>query len=590
MTDLCSCTGAESPIVNEIQAMLSGGLRSSRKALFLDGMSPDPVQNKLPLEDLAKVLTQSVAKKHSSLTGNLGKSEELDLPSVITFPYSRHSSYAELRDLVKVFKPKDVYPCTTDEAKWHEGVSIRQLFGDLCSDTIFRHDSQMRELCGALNEPYQDDTQTSWTTCGAESSKKTGSSIGSYDQKKDENGLFENQAMLVQKSRKIVEHSLSAPNNPFPNTEATSTNFLRDSHDRLRLSDLNEDCVSKFSATKSGGARSSSADAFTNLPRSDSQLRRRKVSFETHDDGCQKRMCLRSDKVGFDVSSEGAQASSKDSTPKEEVEDVPGGSYYDVEHQVYRCTGCSWKIWTRSGQCTNCNTGEPSYHEVFDSDLGTRIPSQRNYFPRIAPFMDCDDDEIQSYVPSELTEFFLDSASTYDSPSNSDRNEYEVNNFIDDESIDTKCQEGTPSAGDLKSSVIHTHSLENMSSVSVQEPNYKQLYEGLSRAHRQLAKEHDELIDDYLILRRDVFGSQNDDEDSAEIHFASVDVEVQDPQISEVIFSQIQGDSQSSAISPERLRTRIDAFLAMANDEEEGWHSISLISTGDNHTEPEIEL
>lgn len=41
-----------------------------------------------------------------------------DLPNKISFPYSRHSSYHELRDLVKAFRPRDVWPCTVDSGSW----------------------------------------------------------------------------------------------------------------------------------------------------------------------------------------------------------------------------------------------------------------------------------------------------------------------------------------------------------------------------------------------------------------------------------------------------------------------------------------
>lgn len=44
------------------------------------------------------------------------------LPRQITFPYSRHSSYPELCDLVRAFKPKDVYQCTVNEVEWREGI------------------------------------------------------------------------------------------------------------------------------------------------------------------------------------------------------------------------------------------------------------------------------------------------------------------------------------------------------------------------------------------------------------------------------------------------------------------------------------
>ena len=42
------------------------------------------------------------------------------------------------------FKPKDVFPCTVDEKKWNESVSMEGLFGHLCSGKKFAHDRDMR--------------------------------------------------------------------------------------------------------------------------------------------------------------------------------------------------------------------------------------------------------------------------------------------------------------------------------------------------------------------------------------------------------------------------------------------------------------
>ncbi|KAF7549468.1 hypothetical protein G7Z17_g6357 [Cylindrodendrum hubeiense] len=51
------------------------------------------------------------------------RSEQVSLPKMIQFPYSRHSSYAELCQLVEVFQPKDVWPCTVNPVEWlKEGI------------------------------------------------------------------------------------------------------------------------------------------------------------------------------------------------------------------------------------------------------------------------------------------------------------------------------------------------------------------------------------------------------------------------------------------------------------------------------------
>ncbi|CAZ85128.1 unnamed protein product [Tuber melanosporum] len=66
------------------------------------------------------------------------------LPNVITFPFSRHSSYSELRGLVSAFRPRDIYPCVVNEAAWDEEKSVETLFGDLCTGGEFTHDNDMR--------------------------------------------------------------------------------------------------------------------------------------------------------------------------------------------------------------------------------------------------------------------------------------------------------------------------------------------------------------------------------------------------------------------------------------------------------------
>ncbi|KAF2430179.1 hypothetical protein EJ08DRAFT_679454 [Tothia fuscella] len=86
----------------------------------------------------------------------------IPLPKEITFPYSRHSSYSELCDLVAAFRPKDIYPCTVDENTWTPDLSMRALFGEHCSGDIFAHDAEMMEKYDArmMNLESQDTRNT----------------------------------------------------------------------------------------------------------------------------------------------------------------------------------------------------------------------------------------------------------------------------------------------------------------------------------------------------------------------------------------------------------------------------------------------
>lgn len=65
------------------------------------------------------------------------------LPRSIHFPYSRHSSYSELCELVAAFKPRDIHACTVDDSSWTPDVSMRTLFGHLCSGTTFHQDATL---------------------------------------------------------------------------------------------------------------------------------------------------------------------------------------------------------------------------------------------------------------------------------------------------------------------------------------------------------------------------------------------------------------------------------------------------------------
>lgn len=58
--------------------------------------------------------------------------------AIITFPYSRHSSYPELCHLLSELRPKDVWPCTANPDRWlHSGNStLPQLLLGACLGLI----------------------------------------------------------------------------------------------------------------------------------------------------------------------------------------------------------------------------------------------------------------------------------------------------------------------------------------------------------------------------------------------------------------------------------------------------------------------
>ncbi|KAF3070293.1 Protein artemis [Trichoderma lentiforme] len=78
---------------------------------------------------------------------NVEQRGETRLPDIIRFPYSRHSSYAELCNLVSAFKPRDIWPCTFRLETWQKNaMSIESLFGKYCSGNMFAHDMRINNL------------------------------------------------------------------------------------------------------------------------------------------------------------------------------------------------------------------------------------------------------------------------------------------------------------------------------------------------------------------------------------------------------------------------------------------------------------
>lgn len=70
------------------------------------------------------------------------------LPTSIKFLFSRHSSYSETRNLVSLFKPIQVYPCSgVSRTTWKNGFSMKRIFGDLCSGE-FQYDKEMLKMYG----------------------------------------------------------------------------------------------------------------------------------------------------------------------------------------------------------------------------------------------------------------------------------------------------------------------------------------------------------------------------------------------------------------------------------------------------------
>ncbi|KAE8352927.1 putative DNA repair protein [Aspergillus coremiiformis] len=149
LVKLCLERIHDSKTLSETREALAEAFSSKSKTLSLDSYGIKGDQD-ISLENLVNILSRGrFHEKDWSdtqvLTGPRDQSGNR-LPQIIHFPYSRHSSYAELCELVSAFKPKDIYPCTVDPLTWDEDVSMQSLFGHLCSGTEFAHDQHMRYM------------------------------------------------------------------------------------------------------------------------------------------------------------------------------------------------------------------------------------------------------------------------------------------------------------------------------------------------------------------------------------------------------------------------------------------------------------
>jgi len=89
-------------------------------------------------------------------------------------------------------------------------------------------------------------------------------------------------------------------------------------------------------------------------------------------------------------------------------------------------------------------------------------------------------------------------------------------------------------------------------------------------------------------LKREIFGSDYSSLGHSSSHYSSfasadelhvVNPTVPDPEITELVLSQAQEDSENSGeemISDQRVRDRAQAFEA-AMDENGGWHGVSMV-------------
>jgi hypothetical protein len=228
----------------------------------------------------------------------------------------------------------------------------------------------------------------------------------------------------------------------------------------------------------------------------------------------------------------------------------PGISYYDHKDEVYRCGACGFEMWRPPRECEGCGAGEPAYYEVINLEQ----EKDEDCYPGITCSLNYMDGDIDSESRHDMTGEYLDGVSAYSSTRSPGPEEYEINGFID--------------------APIHEDGETD--------------HQDRDGHHFARRGQHGPLCD--KDMQPDVIGPNFDSYNSSELNIEITNRDVQGPLTSRLVISPVLRDSWAAMISASGVKTRTDAFFAATNGDGHGWHCMSLMSLGDNHTLRELEL
>lgn len=561
----------------QLREKLLAAVRSSRMTISLDDLGLlelEHDQNEMSLEKLAALITQSTKQHDQEVAAGITPSV---LPKRITFPYARHSSFEECVALVAAFKPKDVYPCTVDEQSWHEGLSMKHSYSKYCTDNTFRHDHEMRQLITMQREDDDDDQKTHTTESESSDSGDERDVLESVFKKPPLPQHSEQSSGHSGASARSGEHSTPrhvpapaeiiaiSPNSQSQNLRRTlimaGLENLQNDSKRPRL----DDSPSGESTTMIGGRDTTPSRLVPAVVEQSLKMRQDHVLQQG---------------IEEDASSSCPGAD----TPTSSAENVEphNEAVSDKEVHFGWCEKCHAECWYED-YCTACDgdRDDPPYRETID-----------------------DGEEVLDVVYDEFTDVYFEEetrremlgadeyldvdSEAYDTMDEEgyERSELEVASWIDDRSDIPSNSSGKSDESDGEGDDDEYWEIENASLQRRLEAAEAKL-EKERQAHQFTRVERDTAREHYFDLlerqEEDYYDEDEDEIDENGLHL--VNPVIQNPTLAEVVLAHVNEESQSSATSG-RIRDRIDA----ANDAEQGWGNVSIVSAGFNHTEEEIEL
>ena len=136
LLEICNMKVKDEALRSKIRGMITRAAETHEQAISLGNLAVQSMESDIEMEHLVDAL---IERAHA-VTSNGNLTDEV--PRLIQFAYSRHSSYEELCNMVATFRPRDIYPCTFNWQEWSSAGSVEHLFGHLC-DMALVHDKDM---------------------------------------------------------------------------------------------------------------------------------------------------------------------------------------------------------------------------------------------------------------------------------------------------------------------------------------------------------------------------------------------------------------------------------------------------------------
>jgi hypothetical protein len=451
------------------------------------------------------------------------------------------------------------------------GISIKSLFGSLCSQKIFRHDQEMLSL------KYQDDDLSSQRTSTSDESDSPDISAISPFGAAFKEGVGKNRDSVLKRDQTIS----NAMHMPYLETSSDILAVFKDkdsipsSQDNSRL---DFGTLSTNNLTLANKEFEELLDGSNVAPSPQSQVERRRATWDVLVERPTKRQ-----KTTESASSEAGELEEyfssldRDRAEQSELRNFVVISHWDASDKIYRCDSCDWETVTPYGGCYGCGKGNDVYMESYNP-----FSVNRDAQPII-----CDADDVESefgvVIYEELKDNFMEGSSAYESTDDEKSKAYEQNSFIDDASI--------------KSLDDDSESDTDRKSVKAAEINWEAKYTTLLKQYDQLNQDFEgyQSFMERLNYGSDASLSEEEAENEMEGHVEPIDVEVPRLEAVDIILSDAQANSQNTDVSTGAFERRIEGYAAASSSLTEsphgrGWYAIGLMSAGDNHTTADIEL